>query len=79
MRIKIYGKDNCVWCDAAINLLNRKGIPFEYFKLFELPLNERQDVVAYSGMKTVPIVKVGDVYIGGYDQLEAYINGKEKE
>lgn len=78
MRIKIYGRPNCQWCDAAINLLNRKHIAFEYYNLFDLPFNEKQDVVAQSGMKTVPIVKVGDTFIGGFDQLDAYIHGKEK-
>lgn len=75
--IIIYGKNHCKWCEGARNLLDRKGIQYEYLSLFELDHNEYQNIIAQSGMKTVPIVKVGDTFIGGHDQLKAYIEGKE--
>lgn len=73
--ITIYGKNHCKWCEAARNLLDRKEISYDYIHLFEMDHNDYQNVIAQSGMKTVPIVKVGDRFIGGYDQLEAYVNG----
>lgn len=78
MKITVYGKPNCQWCEAAKNLLERKGWAYTYHNLFELPHNEAQNVIGFSGMKTIPIVKVDEIYIGGYDALEGYIRGVEE-
>lgn len=78
MSIKIFGRPNCQWCDAAKNLLDRKHINYTYIDLIDMPNENRTKVLAESGMKSVPIVKVDNIYIGGYDQLEAYIRGKEE-
>lgn len=78
MEINIYGRPNCQWCDAAKDFLNRRGWNYTYRNLFAMAPTEAQSVITESGMKSVPIVKVGDIYIGGYDQLEAYIHGIEQ-
>ena len=78
MRINIYGRPNCQWCTAAQELLKMKGYVYEYINLFDMEPNDARAVVTASGMKTVPIVQIDDIYIGGFDALEAYINGLEE-
>lgn len=77
LNIVIYGRSNCQWCDAAKNLLDRKGWAYTYYNLMAMEPIDAQCIVNKSGMRTVPIVKVDDIYIGGYDQLEGYIRGVE--
>lgn len=75
--ITIYGRPNCQWCVASQDLLARKGWKYTYHNLMEMEPYDAQLILNESGMRTAPIVKVDDIYIGGYDQLEAYIRGVE--
>ncbi len=77
MNIIIFGRPNCQWCMAATNLLKLKGWKYTYHNLMEMEPYDAQHILNESGMRSVPIVRVDDIYIGGYDQLEAYINGVE--
>lgn len=83
-KITIYGKSGCAGCDQAKAFLERRLIPYEYVNIQTLAhsgddgLKEANNVISESGMKSVPIIKVGDIYIGGLYQLMAYIRGKEK-
>ena len=78
MNIKIYGRPNCQWCDAAKNLLDRKGYKYVYIDLIDMHPDNRSEVLEASGMRTVPIVKIDNMYIGGYDNLDGYIRGVEE-
>lgn len=77
MRIRIYGRPNCSWCKAAKKFLDRKGYPYEYYDLFAMEPADAKVVIGFSGMTSVPIVQIDEIYIGGYNALEGYINGKE--
>jgi glutaredoxin len=44
----------------------------------EMDLQAAKNILDESGMQSIPIVKIDNIYIGGYDQLEAYINGVEQ-
>jgi glutaredoxin len=78
MNIHIYGRPNCQWCTAATYLLDRKGFKYTYHNLFDMEPKLAQSVLDSSGMKTVPIIRIDDIYIGGFDQLEGYIRGVEE-
>jgi glutaredoxin 3 len=75
--ITIYGQPTCSKCRDAKALLERKNIDYTYHDLTEMEPAQARAVIELSGMRTVPIVKVDEIYIGGYDQLEKYLNGKE--
>lgn len=79
MNIKIFGRPNCQWCDAAKNLLNARKIPYIYVDLIDMPDENRRKVFEESGMQSVPIIKIDDVYIGGFKQLDKHIRGEEVE
>lgn len=78
MIINIYGRPNCQWCMAATMFLDRKGWKYTYHNMMEMEPREAQTILDESGMRTVPIVKIDNVYIGGYDALEGYIRGVEE-
>lgn len=78
MKITIYGRANCPWCDSAKNLLDLRGWKYDYVDLFAIDPFKAQDIIMSSGMKTVPIIQVDDIIIGGFVHLEAYVKGTEK-
>lgn len=73
MNIKIFGRPNCQWCDAAKNLLSVRNIPYTYIDLIDMPDENRKKVLDESGMRSVPIVKIDDTYIGGFNELDKHI------
>jgi len=77
--INIYGRPNCQWCMSATTLLDIKGWHYTYHDMTRMEPYNAQKILNDSGMRSVPIVKVGDIYIGGFDQLKAYVHGKELE
>ena len=74
MKVKIYTKDNCIWCDRAKGLLNAYSIEFEEVDLSDD--DERQDFYKNIGdnVKTVPQVFIDQKRIGGYQDLKEWIN-----
>lgn len=78
MQINIYGRPNCTYCRQATYLLDRKGWAYSYHNLFDMEPKQAQSIIDNSGMKTVPIVRIDDIYIGGFDALEGYIRGVEE-
>ena len=69
--IEIYTSCYCSYCDAAKALLKRKGVEFTEI---EIDRNlERHDEMIYraNGSMTVPQIFVGDVHVGGSDDLHA--------
>ena len=65
---KVYSKAGCIFCDAAMELLEAKGIEYEEIKV---PGNEEAEILFKTNrFKTVPqIFTDKDVYIGGYNDL----------
>ena len=74
MKVKIYTKDNCIWCDRAKGLLNAHSIDFNEVDLSND--NERQNFYNKLGanVKTVPQVYIDNKRIGGYQQLKEWLD-----
>jgi len=75
LKVEIYTKDHCIWCDRAKGLLNAHFIDFEEFDLS----NDEERVQFYEelgdNVKTVPQVFINDQRVGGYQDLRAWLNG----
>lgn len=70
--IRIYGKDNCGYCTAAKNLLDSKGIPYEYLHLgLDFTTEELKEIAP--GARTFPQIFVDGNNIGGFDQLRVKV------
>ncbi|MBK77293.1 MAG: ribonucleoside-diphosphate reductase [Actinobacteria bacterium] len=69
MKIIVYSKDNCVWCDRAKNLLDSVEFSFEEIDLSND--NDRQEFYKKvgEGVSTVPQIYIDNERIGGFPQL----------
>lgn len=70
-KVKVYTAGNCCYCHMAKDLLRRKGAAFE-----EVDLTGRADLRAdlrdkAGGRSTVPQIWIGEVHVGGCDDLHA--------
>lgn len=69
-QITIYSTPFCAYCRRAKALLSQLQIPFSEVDL-SLDDELRERLVLKYTYQTVPMIFVGDEFIGGYDELEA--------
>jgi glutaredoxin 3 len=69
--VTIYTRMMCGYCAAAKRLLDRKGIAYtEHDASFDPKL--RQEMISRAnGRATFPQIFIGDVHVGGADDLHA--------
>ena len=74
MKVLIYTKDNCIWCDRAKILLDSKKISYN-----EVDLSDDSDRLKFyekigDNVKTVPQVFIDDKRIGGFQDLKVFLD-----
>ena len=69
-RIKIYTTPLCPYCVRAKALLKKKGANFEEIDVL-MDRRAREEMERESGRCTVPQIFIGDVHVGGSDDLHA--------
>ena len=67
-KIKIYSKTTCPACVMAKELLTKKGASFEEI-IMDNKQEELQELIAKTGMRTVPQIFINDELIGGCSDL----------
>lgn len=70
--ITVYHKDYCPYCKAAKKLLAAQGLSFDEIEVTNNPA-EFANMAKRSGRRTVPQIFVGDIHIGGFDDLQAQV------
>ena len=68
--IILYTSATCGYCVAAKNFLRSKGLEWTEVRIDTDPA-ERERMVALAGRTSVPQIFVGDVHVGGYDDMMA--------
>ena len=68
--VTIYTKDYCGYSARAKTLLQAKGVAFNEIDVTH-DAGLEAEMIARSGRRTVPQVFVGDVHVGGFDDLAA--------
>lgn len=70
--ITVFHKKYCPYCRSAKKLLKAKGLSF---KEIDVGRNaaEFAKMVKRSGRRTVPQIFIGNIHIGGFDDLKAQI------
>ena len=68
MRIVIYSKDNCSFCDRARELLKSQVKEYIEYKLDKDFTRETIKAV-FPTAKTFPVIVINNDYIGGYTEL----------
>lgn len=74
MKVLIYTKDNCIWCDRAKILLDSKKISYN-----EIDLSDDSERLKFyekigDNVKTVPQVFIDDKRIGGFQDLRFFLD-----
>lgn len=69
--ITIYSKDHCPYCVKAKTLLKQKGAAFTEIDISRDEKALQQMLVKSSGRRTVPQIFIGEMHVGGCDDLYA--------
>lgn len=73
-QVDIYTTPLCGYCHAAKRLLTRKGVSFTEYDLTTDPSQRAQMLARAPGSRTVPQIFIGDMHVGGSDDLHALDN-----
>jgi glutaredoxin 3 len=74
MKVTIWSKYNCNFCDQAKALLKMKGIAFEEKKIGD-GYTKEDLLEAVPSARTVPQIFIGDELVGGFTELKARLDG----
>lgn len=79
-RYTIFGRPGCGFCVRAKQLLEAKGLPLKYVDIYEEGIS-KADLSKTVGkpVETVPQIFHGQQYVGGYTELEVYLNEMESQ
>ncbi len=69
--VDIYTSQLCGFCHAAKRLLSQKGVAFNEIDVGREPQKRAEMTQRANGGRTVPQIFVGDVHVGGCDDLYA--------
>jgi glutaredoxin 3 len=69
--VLMYSTAICPYCIRAEQLLHRKGVDVEKVRIDLDPDRYEEMLRRSGGRRTVPQIFVGEVYVGGYDDLAA--------
>lgn len=69
--VKMYATASCPYCIRAKQILSAKGVgQIEEIRV-DLEPAERLRMMEITGRRTVPQIFIGEVYVGGHDDLVA--------
>ena len=74
MKVVIWSKYHCPYCDQAKALLGQRDIRFEEKKLGD-GYSKEELLEAVPTARTLPQIIIDDVAIGGFNELKVYLNG----
>lgn len=74
MKVVIYGKPNCPWCDRAKELAVKEGLSFEYINITAMGIDgQKLSEICGRLVRTVPQILVDDTYVGGFEDFNKKI------
>ncbi len=69
-RVTMYATGYCPYCTMAERLLQSKGVEVDKIRV-DLEPQRRVEMMERTQRRTVPQIYVGEVHVGGYDDLSA--------
>jgi glutaredoxin 3 len=69
--VEIYTTPICPYCHSAKRLLDRKGVSYREIDVSGDPAQRAAMTQRARGRRTVPQIFVGDIHVGGSDDLHA--------
>ena len=74
MKVEIYTKDFCIWCDRAKDLLNSHSIDFNEIDISDDDTRTKFYENIGNNVKTVPQVFMDGERVGGYQDLREWLD-----
>lgn len=71
VKVEIYTKDGCPFCDRAKALLKHKDVSFTEINVGNDPVKRENLTKISNGSKTVPQIFINGQHVGGCDDLHA--------
>ncbi len=68
-KVEIYTSPLCGFCHRAKSLLNQKAVQFEETDVLSNPDEKPAMIKRADGARTVPQIFIGDIHVGGCDEL----------
>ncbi|MBP6964831.1 MAG: glutaredoxin family protein [Armatimonadetes bacterium] len=65
--VKVYSNPTCPWCRKVKEYLQQKGVAYQDFNVAE-QRDKLQEMVDLSGQRGVPVIKIGEEVIVGFNQ-----------
>ena len=66
--VTLYTTDTCPYCRNAKTLLASRGIAAQEINVQSEP-GKFEEMLSRSGRRSVPQIFIGDVHVGGFDEL----------
>lgn len=76
-KIRIYTTHFCPFCHQAVALLQRKNVEFEQIAVDNNPELRQKLASENNGYRTVPMIFIGDEFIGGCSELQTLVANGE--
>jgi len=73
VRVVIYSKDNCPWCDRAKDLMNTKNEEYTEIKIGR-DITREEFMEQFPYVRTVPYIIHDGVEISSYEALKEHYN-----
>jgi len=71
LKITMYSSQGCGYCSSAERLLNSKGVSqFTKIRVDSEP-GKLEEMIAKTNRRTVPQIFIGNLHVGGFDDLAA--------
>ena len=78
MKIVIYSKNNCVYCNKAKSLVKNLRLDYTEKKMEEFESVDEMLKDIGKKVRTMPQIKIDDKLVGGYNQLVEYFEKQGK-
>ena len=69
-KVIIYSGETCPHCSAAKALLKSKNVEYEEIDIWKDPSKAKEMLQKTNGARTIPQIFIGDLLVGGNDQLQ---------
>ena len=66
-KVEVFSTPTCPWCRKAKEYLQSKDVSYEDYNVAE-QRDKLQEMVELSGQRGVPVLKIGDEVIVGFNQ-----------
>ncbi len=73
MKVEIYSKPQCPYCDMAKRLAEQKGYDLTY-KMLDEDFDRETLMETFPGARTFPQIIVNNDKIGGYQEFKALVD-----